>query len=134
MLRRDRHRRMQIHQLMDACLFALSFWIAYKMRFDPAVIELFKLPPPPDELGSFALFFLVLIPAAPLVLESQGFYERPITGSRRTMLWGLFKGCFIITVGLILAFFFMRETVARSMVVWFGFISFGLVFLKEEIL
>ena len=43
MLRRDRQMRMHIHQLMDACLFALSFWIAYELRFDPAVIELFRL-------------------------------------------------------------------------------------------
>lgn len=134
MLRRDRQRRMQIHQLMDACLFAVSFWLAYELRFDPAVVELFNLPPPPTELESFAWFFLILIPAGPLVLESQGFYEHPISGSRRATVWRLFKGCFIITVGLILAFFFMREIVARSMVVWFGFISFGLVFIKEEIL
>lgn len=125
---------MQIHQLMDACLFAVSFWLAYELRFDPTIIEFFKLPAPPKELESFYWFYLILIPAAPLVLESQGFYERPITGSRRAMMWPLFKGCFFITVGLILAFFFLRLTVARSMIIWFGFISFSLVALKEEIL
>lgn len=125
---------MQIHQLMDACLFAVSFWIAYELRFDPAVIEWFNLPAPPPELASFYWFYLLLIPAAPLVLESQGFYERPITGSRRVMMWALFKGCFFITVGLILAFFFLKLNVARSMIIWFGFISFGLVCAKEEIL
>ena len=86
---------MQIHQLMDACLFAVSFWLAYELRFDPAVIEWFNLPAPPKELESFYWFYLILIPAAPLVLESQGFYERPITGSRRAMMWPLFKGCSI---------------------------------------
>ncbi len=125
---------MQIHQLMDACLFAVSFWIAYELRFDPAVIEWLKLPPPPQELESFYWFYLILIPAAPLVLESQGFYDRPINGSRRSMMWPLFKGCFFITVGLILAFFFLRLTVARSMIIWFGFISFSLVSVKEELL
>jgi hypothetical protein len=29
MLRRDRLIRMQIHQLLDACIFAVSFWLAY---------------------------------------------------------------------------------------------------------
>jgi FlaA1/EpsC-like NDP-sugar epimerase len=53
--------------------------------------------------------------------------------SRHKTLWPLFKGCFLITVGLILAFFFLKLNVARSMVIWFGFISFGLVYLKEEI-
>lgn len=129
--------RMQIHQLMDACLFAVSFWIAYELRFDPLVIEWFNLPPPPPELASFYWIYLLLIPAAPLVLESQGFYERPINGSRRSMMWPLLKGCFLITVGLVLAFFFLREfagQLARTMVVWFGVISFGLVSVKEEIL
>jgi exopolysaccharide biosynthesis polyprenyl glycosylphosphotransferase len=125
---------MLIHQLMDSCLFGVSFWIAYELRFDPAVIEWFKLPAPPPELASFYWFYLLLMPAAPLVLESQGFYERPITGSRRAMMWALFKGCFFITVGLILAFFFLKLNVARSMIIWFGFISFGLVSAKEEIL
>jgi exopolysaccharide biosynthesis polyprenyl glycosylphosphotransferase len=134
MLRRDRQMRMQIHQLMDACLFAVSFWLAYELRFDPTVIEWLKLPPPPAELESFFWFYLVLIPAGPLVLESQGFYDRPMISSRHATLWPLFKGCFIITVGLILAFFFLRLIVARSMIIWFGFISFALVFAKEEIL
>src|SRR5688572_20632325 len=106
MLRRDRHKRMQIHQLMDACLFAVSFWLANELRFDPTVIEWFNLPPPPKELESSYWLYIILIPIAPLVLESQGFYDRPVNGSRRSMMWPLFKGCFFITVGLILAFFF----------------------------
>lgn len=134
MLRRDRQKRMQIHQLLDACLFAVSFWMAYELRFDPVVIEWFKLPAPPPELASFYWFYLLLIPAAPLVLESQGFYERPLLGSRRAVLWPLFRGCFFITVGLILAFFFLKLNVARSMIIWFGCISFVLVSLKEEML
>lgn len=124
---------MQIHQLMDACLFAVSFWVAYALRFNPTIIEWLKLPPPPKGLESIFWFYLILIPAAPLVLESQGFYDRSMISSRRATLWPLFKGCFLITVGLILAFFFLKLNVARTMVIWFGFISFGLVFLKEEI-
>ena len=133
MLRRDRQIRMQIHQLMDACLFAVSFWLAYALRSDPTIVEWLNLRPPPKGLETLFWFYLILIPAAPLVLESQGFYDRPMICSRRVMLWPLFKGCFLITVGLILAFFFLKLNVARTMVIWFGFISFGLVYLKEEI-
>jgi len=136
MLRRDRYMRMQIHQWMDACLFAVSFCLAYELRFDPTVVELLNLPPPPQELGTFywLWFYVLLIPAGPLVLESQGFYDRPMISSRRAILWPLFKGCFIITAGLILAIFFLKLVVARSVVIWFGIISFGLVYLKEELL
>ena len=42
MLRRDRQIRMQIHQLMDACLFALSFWLAYKVRSNEDLIDLLR--------------------------------------------------------------------------------------------
>ena len=47
----------------------------------------------------------------------------------------LFKACFFTTLGLVLAMFLFRlPPVARGVVVWFGFISFGLVFIKEEVL
>jgi exopolysaccharide biosynthesis polyprenyl glycosylphosphotransferase len=47
----------------------------------------------------------------------------------------LFKACAFTTLGLVLTMFLFRmEPVARGVVVWFGFISFGLVFVKEEVL
>jgi exopolysaccharide biosynthesis polyprenyl glycosylphosphotransferase len=47
----------------------------------------------------------------------------------------LFKGCFFTTLGLVLTMYLFKiPPVARGVVVWFGFISFGLVFLKEELL
>lgn len=133
MLRRQRQIRMQIHQLMDACLFAISFWLAYQLRASEAVIERFNLDPI-GPFETFVWFYLVLIPAAPLVLESQGFYSRPSLASRWTMIWPLFKGCFIATVGLIFVLFFFKLYPARWVVIWFGLISFALVYLKEELL
>src|SRR5256885_3663186 len=47
--------------------------------------------------------------------------------SRRTTLWQLFKGCFFTALGLVLVLFFFRMQIARSVVVWFGVISFGLL-------
>jgi len=32
-----------MHQLADACLFGLSFWIANLLRVNPAVIDWFNL-------------------------------------------------------------------------------------------
>jgi exopolysaccharide biosynthesis polyprenyl glycosylphosphotransferase len=134
MLRRDRQMRMQLHQLMDACLFALSFWIAYELRGSVSVQYHFGLAP----IHSFGEFYLwlsvVLIPAAPLILEAQGFYARPLLCSRRTTLWQLFKACVITTLGLVLVLFFFKRDIARWIVIWFGGISFVLVFIKEELL
>jgi exopolysaccharide biosynthesis polyprenyl glycosylphosphotransferase len=78
--------------------------------------------------------YVVLIPGAPFVLESQGFYNRPILCPRRAVLWPLLKSCVLLTVGLVLALYALRLIVPRPVMVWFGGISFGLVYLKEEIL
>jgi exopolysaccharide biosynthesis polyprenyl glycosylphosphotransferase len=134
MLRRNRLIRMQLHELLDACLFALSFWLAYQLRSDPDIIELFDLPPATGPFGPYVWLYLVLIPAAPMILEAQGFYNRPMLGSRVTTAWLLLKGCALISLGLVLAIFLFRIEFMRSVIIWFGAISFVLVFLKEEVL
>src|SRR6266487_2723005 len=97
MLRRDRQIRMQIHQLMDACLFALAFWLAYVLRSNPDLVELLGLPAV-NEFHDYRWLYMILIPAAPFVLETQGFYNRPLLCSRRSTAWLLFKGCLITTL------------------------------------
>jgi exopolysaccharide biosynthesis polyprenyl glycosylphosphotransferase len=134
MLRRDRHIRMQIHQLVDACLFALAFWLAYELRANVDIIDLFGLQPWEVPFEAYVSLYLILIPAAPVLLEGQGFYARAPFCSRRLTAWILFKGCFFTTLGLVLTMFLFRmPPVARGVVVWFGFISFALVFAKEEL-
>ncbi len=135
MLRRDRQIRMQVHQLMDACLFALSFWLAYEVRANEELIELFGLVNWSVPFESYVRLYLILIPAAPLVLEGVGFYSRSPFAPRLTAAWMLLKGCCFVTLGLILTMYlFHMPPVARGVVVWFGFISFALVFAKEEAL
>jgi exopolysaccharide biosynthesis polyprenyl glycosylphosphotransferase len=124
---------MQVHQLADACLFALSFWLAYALRSSETIIRTFNL----FEVAPFEQYvwlYLILIPAAPFVLEAQGFYNRPLLCSRRTTAWLLLKGCVLTSLGLVLALFLWRGNIARQVIFWFGGISFGLVFLKEELL
>src|SRR5258706_14986050 len=107
MLRRDRQIRRQIQQLMDACLFAVSFWLAYVLRSDPNITDVFSLDPIAP-FDSFVWVYLILIPAAPLILEAQGFYNRPIVCPRQATACPLFKGCLYIALGLILALVFFR--------------------------
>ena len=148
MLQRDRHIRTQVHQLGDAGLFALSFWLAFALRGNPAFVEwitvnlggwfpFFRLDPiPVDAFDHIVWLYFALVPAAPLVLESQGFYNRPLTGSRLGMLWPLLKSSVIVTVGLVLLVFIYREApnAPRGVMIIFGCISFGTVWLKEEVL
>lgn len=116
---------------MDACLFAFSFWLAYEFRAAEAVQELFHW----KKIAPFDMFFwhyLVLIPVSPLVLEAQGFYDRPIISPRRHTLMSLFKGCVFISIGLTIALFFSKLYIARFVPIAFGIIAFVLVYLKEE--
>ncbi len=68
------------------------------------------------------------------MLEAQGFYERPVLCARATTAWQLLKGCAFISLGMVLALFAFRSGIARWVPVWFGFIAFALVFVKEECL
>jgi exopolysaccharide biosynthesis polyprenyl glycosylphosphotransferase len=133
MLRRDRVIRMQLHQLMDACLFAVSFWLAYLLRSDPSLIELLNLNPV-KPFDIYVWLYLILIPAGPFMLEAQGFYNRAMLCTRSTTAWLLFKGCLFTALGMVLALFLMRVDMARMVLFWFGGISFILIFVKEEIL
>jgi exopolysaccharide biosynthesis polyprenyl glycosylphosphotransferase len=135
MLRRDRQIRTQIHQLADGALFALSFWAAYVLRANPQVMAWMNLEPiVPGAFDDAALLYLVLIFASPLILETQGFYDRQMLGPRGTILWPLFKGCALTTIALVLAGFVLRFNLPRWVPVWFGGISFILIYGKEEVL
>jgi exopolysaccharide biosynthesis polyprenyl glycosylphosphotransferase len=135
MLRRDRQFRTQIHQLADGALFALSFGIAYVLRANPEVIAWLNLEPIlSGPLNDTALLYLVLIFASPLILETQGFYNHPILCPRGAVLWPLLKGCALTTVALVLTGYALHFNLARWVAVWFGGISFALIYGKEEVL
>ncbi len=132
MLRRDRLIRMQIHELMDACIFAVAFWLACSLRSNPDIMDLFGLIAP-GPIEQFVWLYLVLIPAAPMILEAQGFYNRPVVCSRLTTAWLLFKACGLTTLGLVLALYIFQVPMPRIVIIWFGFLSFGLMLAKEEL-
>jgi exopolysaccharide biosynthesis polyprenyl glycosylphosphotransferase len=132
MLRRHRQIKMQIFQVLDAVLFGLSFWLAWFLRSNPDIIGFFNLKP----VHSFEVYFwlyLLLIVGGPLVLEAQGFYDRPLLAPRRAIAWPLFKGCVVATVALILVIFFFHVELARGVAVLQGTICFLLIYLKEEL-
>lgn len=135
MLQRDRVIRTQVQQLADASLFALSFWLAYQLRELPFFSSALGLQTiAPESFSQNVWLYFALVPAAPLVLESQGFYNRPVVGRLRTMFWPLLKSCFIVTIGLVLLIFVFRksEFAPRGVMVLFGLISFVLVCAKEK--
>lgn len=134
MLRRDRQIRMQIQQLLDAVLVAISFWLAFEMRSSETIIYWLDLPPSPGEFKEYIWLYLLLLPAAPLILEAQGFYTRPMVPSRGATAWMALKSCAFMVLALVLAlFFFKQQTAARWAVIWFGVVAFTLLIVKEEL-
>jgi exopolysaccharide biosynthesis polyprenyl glycosylphosphotransferase len=139
MLQRDRQIRMQIHQLADACIFGVSFWFAFLLRLNPQVnawlSQWLKLDPIASNVfDKTGWLYFALIVTAPLILESQNFYNRPVLCPRIAILWPLAKGCFIITVGLIFLTYTFHLILPRGVATIFGGISFALVYAKEEII
>ncbi|MBI3415823.1 MAG: sugar transferase [Verrucomicrobia bacterium] len=142
MLRRQKEIRTQVQRVIDAALFALSFWLAHWIRFNGdnfgpwfrSQIQFFggKLEIQPFEAYSTVL--LLILPLALVLLESQGFYNRPLIASRRQTAWQLLKACTLVTVSVVIALFFLKVELARAVIVLFGALSFVLVMLKEILL
>jgi exopolysaccharide biosynthesis polyprenyl glycosylphosphotransferase len=134
MLRRDRQLRTQIYQLRDAALFAIGLWLAHFWRHAFTGDYLWWTFEPIAGFDRFVWLYLIIIPGVPLILETQGFYQRSISASRKETAWILGKSCIIVVVGVILVMFLFRRELARGVIILFGGVSFALVMLVEELL
>ncbi|HEX4646063.1 MAG TPA: sugar transferase [Verrucomicrobiae bacterium] len=133
MLRRHRQIKKQIEQPLDACIFALSFWFAYVLRAAPSIEDFFRLQQVGKPFETYYWLWFVVILASPVILEAQGYYDRPLVAPRRSVLLPLFKGCLFSAIGVVLLLFLFKLELARSVAILFGSISFALVFAKEEL-
>jgi exopolysaccharide biosynthesis polyprenyl glycosylphosphotransferase len=133
MLRRDRQLRAQLNQYIDGCVFAFGLWLGWLINHWVRLGPDGKDPIGPF-YGDYFWLFLVVIPLTPLVLEWQGFYERPYFSPVKEMAWQLARSCAYSAIALILIEFMLKRPGARAVFVLFGFCSFGLMFLKEELL
>lgn len=134
MLRRERQIRTQVQKLLDGGLFAVALWLAHYFRNTHLKVSFFGGTPTIEPFEEFLWLFLLIIPIAPFILETQGFYNRPLLASRRTTAWQLLKASVIAMIVMISMIFLFKELPARSVVLLFGPISFFLVFAKEEML
>lgn len=134
MLRRQKQIRIQVQKLLDGCLFSLALWLAHYLRANLFKVSMFGGTPDIEGFEEWVWLFLLIIPIAPLLLESQGFYTRPLIARRRVTGWQLLRASFLAMVVLVTLLFLFKENPARSVIFMFGPISFFLVFLKEELM
>lgn len=146
MLRRHRQLRTQFNQLKDTALFAIALWLAHWVRsiweldlfgigrwlWETLQWEMFNPAHVIEPFSEFQWLYVVLIPGVPLVLESQGFYDRPLIARRRDTVWRLMKGTLLTMAGIVLCSFFYKVILARGVFVLFGVFAFLLVYLSEE--
>jgi exopolysaccharide biosynthesis polyprenyl glycosylphosphotransferase len=133
MLRRYRQIQTQLQQLLDAALFAAAFCIAYLVRDDDSVMAFFHLGPP-SPFQDYVWLYLILIPAAPMLLERAGFYDRPLLAPRLTAVWPLLKGCALILVLLTVVSYFFNLSLARPIAVIFVVVSLTMMLAKAELM
>src|ERR1043165_3898656 len=132
MLRRERQIRAWVQRLLDVSLFGIGLWLAHLVR-ELIPFKAFGGADKIPEFHEFLPLFLVL-PFTPLLLEFQGYYNRPILSSRRQAAWMLFKACALAVALTIFGMFLLKMVLARAVIILFGFTSFALILLKEELL
>ena len=91
---------MQIQQVLDACLFGVSFLLAWGIRSNDEISR--------RACGACRVIIwstnyvgtvLCVDSGPPVDPGGQGFYYRPLLSSRRTAWWPLLRGCVIATSG-----------------------------------
>ena len=107
MLGSQRHIRMKLHQLIDAGLFALGFFLAHLLRFHgPGFLDVEMYPIEPFSV--YLWLYMIIVPFSPMLLEAQGFYGHTWSGVNRRVAWQALKGCAMAVVGVILVLFILR--------------------------
>ena len=117
---------------MDAGLFALSFWLAYRIRSAPEVIAWLHLDHV-KVLGEHLPVLLLLAMFGPVMLETQGFYDRaPASWSPRSVVL-LLRGCLFTALAMVVAGFLLRFAIPRGTVMLFTALAFLVVWAKEAL-
>lgn len=136
MLGRSHQLRVQIHQWVDGLLCALALWFAHWLRYTLAdsLGANFIAPIHRFSEGYYALA-LVVIPVAPLIMETQGFYKRSVLCAHAQLIWQLLRSCVLIAIFLIIiAYIFKLRDFARGVMVFYGVLSFCFILIKEDII
>jgi exopolysaccharide biosynthesis polyprenyl glycosylphosphotransferase len=134
MLRRQKQIRAQVQKLLDGVLFGFALWLAHYLRHQYLKISVLGGTPEIEPFQQYLWLVLIVTPVAPVLLDIQGFYNRPLLGRRRTTSWQVMRASSLATIFLISLVFIFKQLPARSVILLFAPISFLVMMLKEELL
>jgi exopolysaccharide biosynthesis polyprenyl glycosylphosphotransferase len=121
----------QINQLVDAVLIAAVYWLVYAARESLA----FWLPGHWPLIAPFRVYkwlYLIILPVYPLLLDWNGFYDRPLHTRFAQSLWILTKSaglCLLLVVAVL--YFLGFAAISRGVVLLFGAVSVLALFGKD---
>lgn len=134
MLGRRQEINLQLNQLADCALLALSIWLAHWLRGDVASRfwpDLEKLPP----FGRFFWLVSVIAPFTPVILESRGFYTNILSKKLTTSLRQIGGAGIRIVVLVGLCEIFLKWSVeSRAVVVLGAVLGVFALLVREAIL
>ena len=124
----------RVDMLIDALLAAVSLHLAYYVRYIYYLrfhrFSLQTLIP----FTTYAWLFLIILPLWPMLLEVNGLYSSLRMRSRRDVFFIVLRSVSLGTAILIVILFVLNiKAMSRILIIGFGGISLGLIFLKEII-
>jgi exopolysaccharide biosynthesis polyprenyl glycosylphosphotransferase len=131
MLRKRQQISIQLNQLSDAVLLAVVFYAAHALREQMAIWWPLSWP----MISPFRYYkwlYLIIIPLCPILLEANGYYNRPLTASARKTLWILLKSIGACALIVVAVMYFMQLTMlARGVILLFAALSVGALWAKD---
>ena len=133
MLSRKQQFYFQILQLIDACLLALSLYIAFLCRTE--IVPLFSLPSIENiSFKNYLWLIGIILPLGPLLLELQGVYPTGIMHRMRDLIWPIFRSIIVLVIFLAattLALKIPENVMSRGVFIIYVPVASGAIILRE---
>ena len=133
MLARKEEISLQLNQIIDSVILALTFWLSWWFRFHLPEWEMFTSVTI-AKFGSFLWVMAIVVPFTPMVLEYLGFYFAPLQKTVWTSLRQM--GQAVVYIGVIIGgavIFFKMENESRAVLIIFSALAGILLLLRERI-
>ena len=133
MLARKEEISLQLNQIIDSVILALTFWFSWWFRYHLPEWGLFT-DKNIAEFGYFLWVMAIVVPFTPLVLEYLGFYFDPLQTTVWNSLRQMAQG--VVYIGVIIGgavIFFKMENESRAVLIIFPALAGSLILVRERI-